>query len=126
MISAVIGVRVLVGVATVPVVAAPAVPTRRAPSTTPTTSTATTASTTDHDQHHHHHVAGAAHVDHHDSVIAAIAERPGGVMESLRRAVAGRLTGRADRAAAVAVSVDGRLVHAAGFGRAHPTIRSTS
>ena len=34
--------------------------------------------------------------------------------------VAGRLTGRGDRAAAVAVSVDGRLVHAAAFGTRTP------
>ena len=34
--------------------------------------------------------------------------------------VAGRLTGRGDRAAAVAVSIDGRLVHAAAFGARTP------
>ena len=34
--------------------------------------------------------------------------------------IAGRLTGRGDRAAAVAVSIDGRLVHAAAFGTRTP------
>ncbi len=89
MINAVIGVRLLVGLAIVPVVAAPAMQ-PGPPSTPPTTSS------------------------------VPLPTVPAASWSRFDELVAGRLTGRGDRAAAVAVSVDGRIVHAAAFGTRTP------
>jgi D-alanyl-D-alanine carboxypeptidase len=114
MISSVIG-RWLVGLAIVPVVAVPAVQ-PGPPSTTSTTSSVPTTSTTS-------TVSTTSPVPTTTTTTTSLPPLPTVPAASWTRfdeLVARRLTGRGDRAAAVAVSVDGRLVHAAAFGTRTP------
>ena len=128
MISAVIGVRLLVGLAIVPVLAAPAVqpeppPTRdqhdaRRRRRTASTTAPTTTTIVDHD----HVVASTTSTTTTTTTttLPPLPTIPAASWARFDELVAGQLTGRGDRAAAVAVSVDGRLVHAAAFGTRTP------
>jgi D-alanyl-D-alanine carboxypeptidase len=116
MISDVIGLRLLVGVATLPAVAVPAiVPPQPPPGPTTTVapiSTATTSSTTT--------TSPTTSTTTSSTTLPPGTLIPAASWARFDHTVAGQLTGRGDRAAAVAVSVGGRLVHAAAFGTRTP------
>jgi D-alanyl-D-alanine carboxypeptidase len=120
MIVAVIGAGLLVGLAAVPVLLAP--PPAPPPTTTaeppPTTSPAAPASTS------MLTIAATSTTSTTTSTSTTIAlpaaTVPATSWARFDESIAAQLTGRGDRAASVAVSVDGRLVHAAAFGTRTP------
>ena len=128
MISAVIGVRVLVGVAAVPALVLPAALPDPPPApsttttttlTTTTTTTPTSTSTTPNTTTTNVPPAATAPWSTTTTTPSAL-ELPAASWARFDELLAGQLTGRGDRAAAVAVSVDGYLVHSAGFGTRTP------
>jgi D-alanyl-D-alanine carboxypeptidase len=128
MISVVIGVRVLVGVAAVPALAIPAAlpdpppapSTTTTTTTTTTTPTPTTASTPSMPNTTTAAQPAATEPWSTTTTLPSALELPAASWARFDELLAGQLTGRGDRAAAVAVSVDGYLVHSAGFGTRTP------
>jgi len=134
MIGDVIGPRLLVGLATLPVIAVPAVlPDPPEPTTTTTTSTSTsvrattsTASTTSTVSTMTTSTALPPSTTSPSTTSTTTTTLPSRLVippESWARfdqLIAGQLTGRGDRAAGVAVAVDGYVVHAAAFGTRTP------
>ena len=125
MISDVIGLRRFLGVATLPLVAMPAVlpdpplppsttsPTSATSATTTTTSvTSTSPSTTS--------TTSSTSTTSTTTTLPAGLLVPPASWARFDDLIASQLTGRGDRAASVAVAVDGYIVHAAGFGTRTP------
>ena len=129
MISDVIGVRLFVGLASLPVLAVPAVgpepppdsvtststattsaPSTNAPTTSGLSTTTTTSSTT----------TSTTTTSTTTTTLAPLPAIPTASWTRFDELIAGQLTGRGDRAAAVAVSVDGQLIHSAAFGTRTP------